>query len=233
VKLRKPWMIKMAAWLGFRVARGLMSTLRTRVDSFGQQTDPWDPTLTERYIYVFWHENLLTLTRFNSAAPVALLTSRSADGELAALLGEYGGARTVRGSSSNGGLDAVEELIEVGRECHLAIAPDGPRGPRHVVKRGLAYLASWSGMRIVPLGIGFDRPWRAKSWDRLAIPRPFSRMAVVGAPVIQVPRGLGKREMEQVRLQIEQSLLTVNQIAQDWAEGRCEAPCWPVPSAAA
>jgi len=233
VKLRMPWMINLAAWLGAKVGRGLMSTVAARVDSLGQHTDPWDATVTERLIYLFWHENLMVLGKFRSASPVALLTSRSSDGELAARLVEQGGVRTVRGSSSNGGMDAMEELIEVGRRCHLCIAPDGPRGPRRVVKRGVVYLASWAQMRIVPLGIAFNNAWRAKSWDRTAIPRPFSRMTVVGAPVIQVPQGLGKREMEVYRVRIEQSMATANDLAQDWAEGRIAAPRWPAQSAAA
>jgi lysophospholipid acyltransferase (LPLAT)-like uncharacterized protein len=233
VKLRKPWMINLAAWLGAKFARGLMSTVSPRIESFGQHTDPWDPTVTERLIYLFWHENLFVLGKFRSASPIALLTSRSSDGELAARLVEQAGVRTVRGSSSNGAMDAIEELIEVGRSCHLCIAPDGPRGPRGVVKRGVVYLASWAQMRVVPLGIAFSRAWRARSWDQTAIPCPFSRMSVVGAPVIQVPQGLGKREMEAYRLRIEQSMATATDIAQDWVDGRIARPRWPVAAAAA
>lgn len=233
MKLRKPWMIKLAAYLGAGVARGLMSTVRARVDSLGQQTNPWDPTLRERFLYLFWHENLLALTKFQSAAPVAVLTSRSSDGELAAGLVENFGAKTVRGSSSNGGADAVEELIQIAQQSHLFIAPDGPRGPRHVVKRGLPYLASWTALGVVPLGIAFSRAWRANSWDRTAIPRPFSRMTVVGAPVIRVPKGLGKVDMERFRAQIEESMVLATNLAQDWSDGRIRSPRWPVQAAAA
>ncbi len=227
MKLRQPWMINLAAFLGAGVLRAWMGTIICRVENLGQATDPWDPTTSERFIYAFWHENLLSLGKFSSAAPASLLTSRSADGELISKLANHCGVKTIRGSSSNGGMDALEELIALGKTSHITIAPDGPRGPRRVVKRGLAYLASWSQMRIVPLGIAFGRAWRAKSWDQTVLPRPFTHLRVVGAPVIHVPRDLGKVAMEQYRLKIEQSLNTATDLAEDWVQGRIRSPRWP------
>jgi hypothetical protein len=58
-------------------------------------------------------------------------------------------------------------------------------------------------------------------------------MTVVGAPVIQVPQGLGKREMEAYRVRIEQSMATATDIAQDWVDGRIAKPLWPAAAAAA
>ena len=37
---------------------------------------------------------------------------------------------------------------------------------------GLVYLASRLGLPIVPVGFGLERPYRANSWDRFAVPRP-------------------------------------------------------------
>ena len=75
---------------------------------------------------------------------------------------------------------------------HLAVTPDGPRGPRRVVQPGVVYLASRTGMRIVPIGVGHRRPWRMKSWDSfrdpaavLAGPLPVRRAARSFRPILR------------------------------------------------
>jgi len=57
VKLRNPYLIKMAGWLGAGALRAWSSTLRCLTDAQGQQTDPWDPALQERY----WEQIPVTL----------------------------------------------------------------------------------------------------------------------------------------------------------------------------
>ena len=68
-------------------------------------------------------------------------------------------------------------MLRLSRQAHLVITPDGPRGPRRQVQAGMVYLAARTGVPIVPVGIGYDRPWRTKSWDRFAVPRPGVRGA--------------------------------------------------------
>lgn len=233
MKLRKPWMIKLAGWLGAGALRLWMSTLRCKTDSRGQHTDPWDPTLQERYIYALWHENLLFLPKLTTVTKIAALISQSDDGELIATIGQSYGLLTVRGSSKHGGMEAMEEVIQMGKRAHLLVAPDGPLGPRREVKRGLPYLASWTGMRVVPLGIGFTGAWRVKSWDRMAVPKPFSTMTVVAGPVVHVPSGIGKSGMEHYRRLIEQSIMAATEAAEAWAEGKTINIDWPNVSAPA
>ena len=56
--------------------------------------------------------------------------------------------------------------------------PDGPQGPLYHFKIGVAVLAQTSGAPILPFGLAASRSWRLKSWDRIIVPRPFSRVAV-------------------------------------------------------
>lgn len=233
VKLRKPWMIKLAAVLGSGVLRLWMSTVRSRAEACFEAAEPWNPNVTERFIYVLWHEGLFAVPTFRSVLPVTALISQSADGELISQICDLCGLATVRGSSSRGGLEAVDQLIEVGKTSHVLIAPDGPRGPRREVKRGLVYLAAWSQMRIVPLGIAFHRAWHAKSWDRTAVPMPFSKISLVSGPIIQVPANASKASMEHYRLLIQNSMLTATEVAETWAAGNDAKPQWPTPLASA
>lgn len=86
---------------------------------------------------------------------------------------------------------------------HLAITADGPRGPRHVMKDGPIYLASRSGLAIVPIGVAHDRPWRARSWDRFILPRPFSKAHIVCGEEIHVPADADRDEIEIYRLKVQ------------------------------
>src|SRR5262245_24966842 len=234
MKIRNPRLIRFAAWAGAGLIRCWTKTLRVRTDSRGQQTDPCDPTLRERFLYVMWHENLSVIFALKAAAPVRILISRSSDGELLSQLANRFGVETVRGSSGHGGADALDYLLETSHTTHLLTAPDGPQGPPHQIKRGFAYLASRTGMRVVPFGVGFSRAWRVRSWDRTAIPKPFSAMTLVAGPIIRVPPNIGKRTLEQYRLTIEQSLEAANADAVAWATGEKRDVTWPdVPAKAA
>jgi lysophospholipid acyltransferase (LPLAT)-like uncharacterized protein len=227
MKIRNPRLIRAASWAFAGLLRGWMRTLRVRTDSRGQHTDPWDPTLRERFIYTLWHENLGVAFALKTAAPMRILISQSRDGELTSQLADRFGVQSVRGSSSHGGAQALDEMISLRHTHHFLVAPDGPRGPRRQVKRGLAYLASRTGMRVVPFGVGFSRAWRAKSWDCSAIPKPGSTMTIVAGPIIQVPPEVGKRGLEHYRLLIEQSLEAANAAADSWAAGKPREVVWP------
>jgi hypothetical protein len=100
---------------------------------------------------------------------------------------------------------------------HVAITPDGPRGPRRELAQGAVFLASRMGLPIVPMGLGYDRPWRLKSWDRFAVPRPFSRARGVVGPEIHIPADLDRAGIESHRLAVERILNDLTGEAERWA----------------
>ena len=190
MKIRNQRLIRTAGWLGARTAKLLVSTLDFEYRCLGDAVVPHLlPSDTPvRNIYPIWHENLILPTIKSRAPDVAALISKHADGQILGELIKSVGMGMVQGSTTRGGIEAVRTILggNAGRN-HLAITPDGPRGPRRVVQAGTVYLASRTGMTIVCLGIGYDRPWRAKSWDRFAVPRPWSRARLVCADAITVP----------------------------------------------
>ena len=68
----------------------------------------------------------------------------------------------------------------------VAITPDGPRGPARIAARGAVALARLSGRPILPLSWSASSCWRAGGWDRMMIPKPFSRGRLVMGPLIHV-----------------------------------------------
>ncbi|MCS6971311.1 MAG: DUF374 domain-containing protein [Planctomycetota bacterium] len=136
-------------------------------------------------IAAFWHEHLLLAAAAHRHWPVTALVSRSQDGELIAGYLERSGLRCVRGSSHRGAVPATQELIaQLDEGRILALACDGPRGPRHQPKPGAWELARRYGLAILPLGFAAARAWRLPSWDRFVLPWPGTRIAVAyGEPL--------------------------------------------------
>jgi lysophospholipid acyltransferase (LPLAT)-like uncharacterized protein len=220
MKIRNRRLIAAAGWLGTRLVLGLSATLRFEFRSLGSfPVDPLQPPSKGPFIYALWHENfLIPIARFGNPG-VAALVSRHADGELLGSLINSTGMSVIRGSTNRGGVAAVREMLRrETRERHLAVTPDGPRGPRRVVQPGVIYLASRTGMRIVPIGVGYGRAWRVKSWDAFAIPKPLSRVrCVFGHPLI-IPPDLSTDGLEPHTLRLQAMLDRLTGMAQQWAD---------------
>lgn len=129
-------------------------------------------------IYVFWHRSLLACAHRFRQGEIAVLISRSFDGELIARTVERLGFLAIRGSSSRAGASGLRDLqraYAAGRIC--AITADGPRGPAMIAKSGAAQLAALVNAPAVGAFYALPlRAWQLRSWDRFLIPKPFSRV---------------------------------------------------------
>lgn len=211
------WATKHASGVVVAVVRAWMRTLNYRVVYHDRSADPISPECRKPHLYLFWHEYILfpLYVREHSYLTMLLSAHRDADilSEVATRMGFY----FVRGSTRRGGDRAIRALFAAGRSRHLAITPDGPRGPRRTMAPGAIYLASRLGTPIVAIGFGYDRPWRMNSWDRFAIPRPFSRArAIVSRPIV-VPPDLSREGIEEYRTKIQNLLNELTAQAEDWA----------------
>jgi hypothetical protein len=136
-----------------------------------------------------------------------VLTSRSRDGELVARWIRGFGLDPVRGSSSRGGGEALRALTRALRSGgEVVVVPDGPRGPREVLKPGVIALARRSGAPIVPMAVGASSEWRLRSWDSFRIPRPFARCVVRFGEPIHVSRDAHRPGEDAARKEVEAAL---------------------------
>ena len=215
MKLRSPILIRIVAALAALLVRLWMMTMRIRMVTGDGQAHPVDPRV-KRYVYAFWHETMLAPLATRAKAKV--LVSQHADGELIAQVCKWLGVGAIRGSTARGGSQALLEMIrDEDQHTHLAITPDGPRGPRRELKPGLVMVASQTGMPIVLIGVGFTKAWRAQSWDRFALPYPFSTLVgVIGHP-IDVPAELDRGQMQHYQQIVNDQLLHLTHQAEDWA----------------
>lgn len=139
----------------------------------------------EPAIAVFWHGDFLPLLAGLSGRRALVTASRSFRGAIIAGIARRFGYATVQVDSrphSTG--DALVRALAAPGGL-VAIAVDGPLGPRHVAKPGAVAIAARTGAWIVPVkAVASSRISLARRWDRLSVPLPFARVALrVGLPL--------------------------------------------------
>jgi hypothetical protein len=210
------WQRRIMLWVVPRVVaillRVLGATLRyEEICEEGGEPDRRDGAS----IWCFWHRCLLPAACFFHGRPrTTLLISASYDGELIARTIARLGYETVRGSSSRAGAGGLRALARAVADGATAVIPgDGPRGPRYLLKPGVAKLAQVTGFPVHSFYILPQRAWVLRSWDALIIPKPFSRVVMVwGRPV---PQDSSDNE-ELSRLAVEARLEHLRTIAEGY-----------------
>ena len=219
MKLRGPLIDKLGGLAVTGITYPWMSTLRYYGDAEDWSYDPSERDFAGPAIFVFWHEYIPSLFYLRGHCHITMLLSRHQDAEWLSQAAAYMGFGTVRGSSNRGGAAALREIMRKSPWENLAITPDGPRGPRRELAVGPVYLASRLQMPIVPVGLGYDRPWRVKSaWDQFAIPKPFSRACGIVGSAYHVSEGADRDELEHHRLAVQNKLNALTEDAESWAE---------------
>jgi lysophospholipid acyltransferase (LPLAT)-like uncharacterized protein len=151
-------------------------------------------------VVAFWHERLPLMPMLwlkarqspegrKARNRVHVLVSQHRDGRFIGAVVSRFALNVVLGSSSRGGAKGTRLLLSLldGGD-HIAITPDGPRGPRRVAAPGVAQLAALSGAPVLPCAAQTTRRWVLRTWDRMVVPKPFGRGVVVCLPTIAVGR---------------------------------------------
>jgi lysophospholipid acyltransferase (LPLAT)-like uncharacterized protein len=166
-------LLKFVPFIGSWVMRLLALTLKKEIIGENHLRSAWERG--EKVIIPFWHDQLFLLVFGYPGKHAKLLISSSKDGELLARTMKYFEQDTVRGSSSRGGRAAFKEMLDLCQEkADIVLTPDGPKGPRHVLKDGVVQLARMSGRPVMPMAFVCNRGHRFKSWDRFLFPYPFA-----------------------------------------------------------
>jgi lysophospholipid acyltransferase (LPLAT)-like uncharacterized protein len=166
------------------------------------------------FLYCLWHGKLLLPIFAHRHMNICAMVSIHSDGEMIAQTLHRLGYVTARGSSTRSGSRALIEMIRLLKQAGTgAVTPDGPTGPRHVLKPGVIQLAQRANAQILPLSFASSRAWIIKSWDRFTIPKPFSKSVICYGEPISVPRKLTAAEFETVRQEVEKKMLALEATA--------------------
>ena len=170
---RVRWTVRLAG----PVVRLLACTWR--IESLGD--DGWRALRAagKPHVLTAWHGHLLPILWARRGEGISAMVSEHRDGEIIARLMQNWGFRTVRGSSTRGAGRALRGMLRALEEGQdFAITPDGPRGPAGTVQPGVLLASQRAQVAIIPTCVEASRAWRASSWDRMLLPKPFARVRI-------------------------------------------------------
>ena len=172
-------------------------------------------------IYAFWHNRIFLATYYFRNQGIVVITSQSFDGEYIARFIQRFGYGAVRGSSTRGGVGALVEMIRLTKiGLPAAFTVDGPKGPRYTAKTGAILLAKKTGNPVIPLVLEAENFWEIKSWDKLQIPKFFTRAKIfIGEPIF-VSEKSGDSETENKRLELQAKLDELVLLGKQWRESK-------------
>jgi lysophospholipid acyltransferase (LPLAT)-like uncharacterized protein len=206
------WFISSAGYLAIRL---ICPTLRYSI-SWEETPSPPDAIFEKPVIYSFWHRSVFPAAWMWRNCGIAVMVSRSFDGEYIARIIEKFGFGAVRGSSSRGGSEALREMKkELDKGAAVAFTIDGPRGPKYVAKPGPVLLARASGMPMAAFYVALGDAWVLKTWDEFMIPKPFSKALVRVSPKLRVPAQANDTQIRDFHGLLQQALERVTRFAEE------------------
>lgn len=196
MKIRSRWLNIVVSYLATCSLRLLFLTVRVQHYKVAADGTPFTrPESSQRFTFSMWHDQIVVAVFSLRTWNLAGLISQHRDGDYLADSVLIAGIQPVRGSTSRGGVEAVRGILSR-PELHLAITPDGPRGPRRKMKEGIVYISSRSGRPIVPTALVCNRYWAiAGNWSDMVIPKPFSDVTLIAGTPIAVPADLPREDM--------------------------------------
>jgi lysophospholipid acyltransferase (LPLAT)-like uncharacterized protein len=198
--------------IGYGFIRLIGPTLRVCVS----REEGAQETVGQRPLIIsFWHACIIPATYLFRNLGIRVMSSNSYDGEYMGRIIHKFGFVAVKGSSSR---NAVRALLGLRRALQqgwaVAFTLDGPRGPRQKVKPGPVALARSSAVPLTMFHIAVEKSWALNTWDRLVIPKPFSRVLMRFGKLIPVPGDASDGDLERYQQQLQDSLDRIREFAE-------------------
>jgi lysophospholipid acyltransferase (LPLAT)-like uncharacterized protein len=207
------WVI---SWAGYLAISLIGPTVRYSI-SWEEPPSLPDAIYEKPVIYSFWHRAVFASAWLWRKTGIAVMVSRSFDGEYIARTIEKLGFVAVRGSSSRGGAKALLGLkSQLERGNLVVFTIDGPRGPKYVAKPGPILLSRASALPMAAFYVALSDAWVLNTWDAMTIPKPFSKALVRFSAKIQVPGDAESgAQMAEFHGQLQAALERVTRFAEE------------------
>ena len=140
-----------------------------------------------------------------------VIISDHKDGELITRIVSHFGIGAVRGSSTKGAVKALKGAFsEINNGIDIIITPDGPKGPIYSVADGAVVIAQKKDLEIYALTYEADRYWEFNSWDKMRLPKPFSRVNFI----LSKPFKVNDMELDAAKEKIKNELFAVEKLCE-------------------
>ncbi len=213
--LRERVLLWLISWAGYFAIALIGPTLRLSI-SWEEASSSPDAIFEKPVIYSFWHRAVFPASWMWRKQRIAVMVSRSFDGEYIARIIQRLGFVAVRGSSSRGGAGALlgmKTVVESGESVAFTI--DGPRGPKFVAKPGPVGLSKVTGIPMSAFYVALSDAWVLRTWDDFMIPKPFSRALVRLSRKTVVPADADDSQLADCHVQLQASLERVTTFAEE------------------
>lgn len=166
------------------------------------------PDFNSNFVFIFWHSQMLVGWWLFKDKNFVALVSRSKDGEILSSILKKWNYKIVRGSSSKGGKEALEEaVLLVKKNNTIVLTPDGPRGPSNILKNGALIISNLCRVPIVPVKINYSNKLSLKkSWDKFQVPIPFTMCNVYFGNKYSYEKYLVEPELEVFKRQLAEEM---------------------------
>jgi lysophospholipid acyltransferase (LPLAT)-like uncharacterized protein len=172
-------------------------------------------------IYCLWHDRVVAGMYYLRNRGIIVLSSSSFDSEYTARCIQRFGFGIIKGSSTRGAVQALVGMIRMMREGYeIVFTADGPKGPRYVAKAGPILLAKKTGNPVMPSIVECKNFRTIGSWDRLQIPRPFTRAIVMIGDPIYVNPNADDKEIEEKLAEYQASMDSLVELGKRWRDGK-------------
>jgi len=183
------WIINMniflLKWLGYAVLSFIYKTCK--IEIHGKEHFEKIAMNKRPIMLCVWHGRMLYPIFYviKKKLPIWTIASPYKDGEIIAQILEKWNFKIIKGSSNQHSkkvLQKIEEIFKTEKQPIVAITNDGPKGPRHVAKKGSLEIAKQYNAQIITITGDSSHKWIFNSWDKFYLPKPFSKINIHIAP---------------------------------------------------
>lgn len=137
-------------------------------------------------LFALWHNRLaFGMHIFREIDKVYALASPHTDGKLITDIIKKMRFGVIEGSTNRNPTGALKEIIsKINSGKNVVITPDGPRGPVYKISSSITRIAKKFDKPLIPLSCTANKYYELKSWDKMIIPKLFSKITVrFGSPL--------------------------------------------------
>jgi lysophospholipid acyltransferase (LPLAT)-like uncharacterized protein len=168
-------------------------------------------------ILAFWHNRIFLATYYFRFRGIIVMSSQSFDSEYVARFIQRFGFGIVKGSSTRGGVGGLVEMIRLTRKGFpMGFSVDGPKGPVYEAKTGVLLLAKKTENPVLAFSVEAENYWTIKSWDKLQIPKPFTRAKVFITEPVNISNDTNDSEMKNRHLELQKKLDDLVALGEQW-----------------
>jgi lysophospholipid acyltransferase (LPLAT)-like uncharacterized protein len=189
-----------------------------RVTVIGQEHEDQFLNQGSPILFVSWHQGLLYYIYHFRNRNGIVMVSQSKDGELISRIIAMLGFHSARGSSSRGGKEAMNHMIDVINKTHCSggLVADAPRGPFGVAKMGILKIAQATGLPLIPVMFWARRKILLHNWDNTILPLPFTRIVFFYAAPIFIQPDTSAEQIEKARIDLTDQLNLMHREAREY-----------------